>query len=609
MASVRLGDRPHHDGSTAHVASGPRQIGDRVRLSVLVPSASRVSSVTMRTLVDGEPETFPASLVATGVDGDRFEVDLTITQPVQRYRFFLGGGVLGYAWLNDAGLWSHEVNDDADFRLTTADAPPAWVTSTVGYQIFPDRFAPSGVDRPSPEWARAAAWNEPIDTQGRTGVFQWYGGDLTGIEERLAHLVDLGVTLLYVTPFFPAESNHRYDATTFDRVDPVLGGDDALRSLIRQCHAHGIRVIGDLTLNHTGRRHEWFIAAQRDLSSTEASMYYFGDGPADYVAWKGVPSLPKLNFTSEALRQRLFDDDGVVARWLTPTGPNADDALDGWRIDCANTTARLGAVDLTHDVARQTRAAMSAAQPDHWLVAEHCYDAKDDLAGDGWHGVMAYQWVTRPLWGWLGQGERLATMGTTPRSSLNGVTAAAVLQTLAAGVPWPARLASMTVLDSHDTARFRTVVDGDEARHLVGLGMLMALPGVPTLFAGSELGVTGAHMDACRVPFPWDSAWPIEFLDRVRALIALRLDQPALQRGGLRFLSATDESITLLRRTGTDSVVVHATTHECAVSLDPSWWGGATLLDVNPAVHSGSHQWDGSTISAAAAAISFWTVG
>ena len=74
----------------------------------------------------------------------------------------------------------------------------------------------------------------------------------------------LGAGGLYLTPFFPAPSIHRYDADTFDHVDPLLGGDDALISLVKACHNRGIRVIGDLTINHAGAGHEWFRAAQAD---------------------------------------------------------------------------------------------------------------------------------------------------------------------------------------------------------------------------------------------------------------------------------------------------------------------------------------------------------
>ena len=98
------------------------------------------------------------------------------------------------------------------------------------YQVFPDRFARSAAAdaRELPEWALAAEWDDPVIHEGPGPVTQLYGGDLDGVREHLDHLLDLGVTMLYLTPVFPARSNHRYDAHSFDHVDPLLGGDDAL---------------------------------------------------------------------------------------------------------------------------------------------------------------------------------------------------------------------------------------------------------------------------------------------------------------------------------------------------------------------------------------------
>ena len=131
------------------------------------------------------------------------------------------------------------------------------------YQVFPDRFARSAAadERPTPEWAIAAEWGDPVDPVMPARSQQFYGGDLDGVTEKLDHLVSLGVDLLYLTPVFPAASNHRYDAASFDRVDPLLGGDEAYIRLIEAAHARGIRVIGDLTSNHSGDTHEWFTAA------------------------------------------------------------------------------------------------------------------------------------------------------------------------------------------------------------------------------------------------------------------------------------------------------------------------------------------------------------
>ena len=117
------------------------------------------------------------------------------------------------------------------------------------YQIFPDRFARSAAaaDRPLPDWAIPCDWDTPVAVSRPETPYQFYGGDLDGIIERLDHIAGLGANTVYLTPVFPARSNHRYDAAAFDRVDPLLGGDEALRRLADAVRARGWRLIGDLT--------------------------------------------------------------------------------------------------------------------------------------------------------------------------------------------------------------------------------------------------------------------------------------------------------------------------------------------------------------------------
>jgi alpha-glucosidase len=570
-----LASQPHHDGSPIYVDAPERSPGATARVRLRVPDACGTTRVRLRSTPDAEPAVVEATVERHESGSVWWHVDLVLHNPVTRYRWLLDGGALGRSWLNGAGVFHRDVTDDADFRITTAPRPPAWLDGTVGYQIFIDRFARSAAERPTPGWAIPRAWHEPVENTPGIRARHWYGGDLAGIEQHLDHLVDLGVTLIYLTPFFPAGSMHRYDASTFDRVDPALGGDDALASLVSAAHARGIRVVGDITLNHTGVHHDWFTAASADPAAVERDFYFFDPAePLGYVAWHGVPTLPKLDHRSTALRERFYAGaDSVVARYLDePFG------LDGWRVDCANTTGRFREHDSTRDVAHLTRATMDGVRPESragdetgsgaWLVAEHCYDAADDLDGTGWHGVMAYQWLTRPLWAWLKDPGERSLMAAVELIDLDGPEFVESMRHLAANVSWDARQSSMTMLDSHDTARFRTVVGGDRVRHLVGLAALLTMPGVPTLFAGSEVGCEGESIDTARVPFPWDrvagGSAESAFRRQVRALIEMRRRSDALRAGSMRWLDATDDSATYVRESATEHVLVHLVRRPCA---------------------------------------------
>ena len=213
-------------------------------------------------------------------------------------------------------MHDRDVTDAGDFRVSTEHRLPAWVPDQVGYQVFPDRYARGGEPVETPAWALPADWDDPVVHRGPDVPFQWFGGTLDGVRERLGHLRDLGATLLYLTPFFAARSNHRYDAASFDEVDPVLSGDPALRRLLDAAHDLGLRVVGDLTTNHTGDLHPWFVAGDDDPAAPERDFYRIRDD-GSYESWLGVPSLPKLDHGSAEMRRRLYDGpDSVVARWL-----------------------------------------------------------------------------------------------------------------------------------------------------------------------------------------------------------------------------------------------------------------------------------------------------
>lgn len=528
---------------------------------------------------DGGPMPVSASWLRGMRDGEQFWAegraaghhlvfDLTCTQAVMNYRFHLATES-GPRWLTGAGLIDFDPTDRDDFRLLTTGGAPEWVPDLVWYQIFPDRFATTGRhrhdDHPTDtSWAGWAAWDDPV-ANGRAAMHQMYGGDLDGITEHLEYLEGLGIGGIYLTPVFPARSNHRYDAVTFDMVDPVLGGDEALVRLATQAKRLGIRVMTDLTLNHTGNVHEWFVAAQADPESVEAGFYFFTDHPDHYESWLGIDSLPKLDHRSDELRRRYYDGvDSVMGRYLQPPFDMA-----GWRIDVANMTGRLGPIDLNQDVARTARRTVDAADADvpgsdgKWLVGEHFFDASLDAPGDGWHGVMNYAGITRPIVSWLGQFTALGAFmrgpGQDPR---DGVQMASAMDAVRAATPWQVTMGSMNLLSSHDTARWRTMCHSDDAAR-AGFGLLLSMPGAPTFFYGDEIGLTGETSEKARRPMPWPTAnradmfgeeeteaqWDESFLSWYRTMIDVRNRHRALRHGGFRWVHVEADAVVFLRET------------------------------------------------------------
>ena len=398
---------------------------------------------------------------------------------------------------------------------------------------------------------------------------QIYGGDLDGVAEHLDHLQALGVDVVYLTPFFPARSNHRYDAASFDVVDPLLGGDAALRRLSRASHQRGMKLLGDFTTNHTGDAHEWFQAAGSGENTPERDFYIWEQG--DYVGWLGVRSLPKLNHRSEALGTLLFDEPtGVVRRWL---GDSADDGgLDGWRVDVANMTGRWRGTDLNRDVARRMRDSMVTWAPDALLVGEHVHDYTVDLPGDGWHGVMNYAGFCKPVWTWLRDAESDPSFlgAPVPLPLLDAADVVETIRDFTSRVAWQSLVHSFNLVGSHDVTRVRTLVGGDGRAVDVAAGLLFTLPSMPMLTYGDEIGMEGQFGEDGRRPMPWSEGdWDQRIFEVYRGLIAARRSSSALRTGGLRWVHADGDAIVFLREADDETALVHVSraAHE-AVSVD-----------------------------------------
>ena len=565
---------PHHDGSDLYVSNSAPKIGDKVTLKVRVPKGYTFDEAYIRLYEDAEPRTYKLQEAASSKVERWFEVKIQITNIHTIYRFvFVGENK--YEWLNAKGLFDHDVHSNNDFQIVAIPENPKWINKSVFYQIFPDRFARSGKININPDWAYPRDWNElPRGRSKYTGQ-ELYGGDLYGIEDKLDYLTDLGVNGIYLTPIFPSRSNHRYDATTFDEVDPILGGDKAFKSLIQSAKKKKIRILGDLTSNHCGVGHEWIVTAKKNKSSKERSFFYWDKSIKwGYVGWFGLESLPKFNYSSKALRKAVYEGkNSIVKKWISPKFGMA-----GWRIDVGNMTGVQGAENHHVEVMQGIRKAMADVDPDSWLVAENGDFVASDLNGLGWQGAMNYQGFMRPFWNWMNRNPEI-TGGFQglpfAMPKIDGEQFFASMQEFNASIPWRSLTASMLILDSHDTARFRTVVLGDRNAHLAAMTMLLTYPGVPSIFAGDEIGLEGSWGEDSRRTINWEdrSGWDVDFHSSVKKLINLRKKSSALINGGLRWVAVEKDYLAYLRESKDQSLLILISRSAVKAEIDLSKYG------------------------------------
>ncbi|MFL5954422.1 MAG: glycoside hydrolase family 13 protein [Gaiellaceae bacterium] len=404
--------------------------------------------------------------------------------------------------------------------MTNAARGPDWVPDAVFYEIFPDRFHngdrsldPSGV----------APWGS---TPTRENFF---GGDLLGVKEKLPHLQRLGVTGLYLTPIFRAGSNHRYDTHDYREVDPMLGDAGALRELVTDAHGRGIKVVLDGVFNHVGDGfwafrdlqvrgekspyREWFDAPHLPLTSD----------PPNYQTCGGAPFLPKLDTSNGHVRDHLLD---VATHWVEEAG------IDGWRLDVP--------WKVPLEFWQAFRARLTELRPELYLVGEAWWSWGELLRV--FDGLMNYRL-------------RSALLGFCLFDTMDAEDFAIELQLLLADAGGGGFM--LNLLGSHDTPRLFSLAGGDEAKVGFALGALFALPGVPMIYYGDEIGMDGGEDPDCRRAMQWDeAAWRRSIFDRVTSLIALRAASPALRRGTTEVLLTFNRVLALRRRTGDDDMIV-----------------------------------------------------
>ncbi|MFW0766125.1 maltodextrin glucosidase [Trabulsiella odontotermitis] len=518
---------------------------DRLSITLWLRGDNLPTRITLRAEQDNEELSLPMHRLRrsphNGVVAWRGEIDLTQGQPRRRYGFKLLWDNR-QLWFSPQGFSRFPPAKLELFAIDLPDHGPQWVAEQVFYQIFPDRFARSR-SRQSARDITLRDWDEPLTAEGAGSTF--YGGDLDGISEKLPYLKTLGVTALYLNPVFTAPSVHKYDTQDYRHVDPQFGGDEALLRLRHNTRQEGMRLILDGVFNHSGESHPWFDRHQRtgggachDPDSRWRDWYSFSDeGRA--LDWLGYPSLPKLDYRSPALVEEIYHgEDSIVRHWL-----KAPWQMDGWRLDVVHMLGEAGGAknNLEH-VAGITRAAKDA-QPEAYVFGEHFGDARQWLQADAEDAAMNYRGFTYPLWGFLANTD----ISYDPQQ-LDAQTCMAWMENYRAGLSHQQQLRMFNQLDSHDTARFKTLLGKDVARLPLAVVWLFAWPGVPCIYYGDEVGLDGNNDPFCRKPFPWDKRHQDEKLRALYQRMAkLRKSSKSLRYGACHVVYAEDNVVVFLR--------------------------------------------------------------
>ena len=548
--------------------------GETLRLKLLLHSDAHVHSAYLRLRNDSE-EIIRETRMTEGdwLDGYRFyECEITLSEGLYWYQFRYSSDYGDFCVVKSG----HSLGIVADrgewWQLTVYErnyTTPDWLDGGIIYQIFPDRFRNSGMPKSGVpddrficgDWSKQPEYRQ-TDEKCRLGN-DYYGGDLKGIEQKLGYLSELGVNCIYLNPIFEAHSNHRYNTADYLKIDPLLGTEEDLVSLIKSAGKHGISIILDGVFSHTGDDSRYFNSKNRYNSQGAANhenspyrcWYKFGDYPCGYSCWWGVPSLPETDENDLSFSNFITGENGVIRYWLKK-------GIRGWRLDVAD--------ELPDTFIDKIRLAVKSESEDNYLLGEVWEDATNKIS---------YESRRRFL-----RGRQLDSVMNYPLSEAiisfvkggdAGKLMDCVLAILENYPPQSVKLL-MNHIGTHDTARILTrLASGDAAgdrewqshqslskeeytrgARLLKLAAALqyTLPGVPSLYYGDEAGMTGYGDPFCRACFPWGSE-NAELTDFYKKLGTFRRENPVFKSGGFIPVYADSGCIAYIRRKGKSAVL------------------------------------------------------
>ncbi len=406
---------------------------------------------------------------------------------------------------------------------------PAWARESVFYHIYPLGF----LDAPPQNDPEA----EPVPRLAE--LRKWYD-----------HIAGLGANAIYFGPLFESV-RHGYDTTDYFQIDRRLGDVALFREIVGELHDRGFKVILDGVFNHTGREFFAFRDIRDHRQESQYVDWYRVDWNSDssyhdgfsYDTWEGHQGLPRLNLDNPDVRQYIFE---VSRMWLGDVG------VDGWRLDVA--------YEISPDFWWEFRRESKSVNPDCLLLGELVHgDYRTWVAPDLLDSGTDYQ-LHKAFWSSLNDANLWELKYALERAyhSELGVFK---------------ELTLLNFLGNHDVTRILSRLD--DPRHIyVALIALFTVPGIPCLYYGDEIGLTGRKEDgdqALRRPMlAPDAEWPERkhHLYRETArLAALRKRLPVLSYGRFAALEVSGTQLSYLREKDNQVVVVALNAEDEEASL------------------------------------------
>lgn len=557
----------YHDSTINYVSNPFPKIGEEIKIKVRFLKNEKIHNVFLRYRKYGEEVIQEMNFDYEKNGLVYYSTSVKVREEIFSYIFIFTTLDEVY-YYNQRGIFDYRLDNSNNFKILSDYNSPSWMSKSVFYQIMPDRFR-NGNDEitiKSKDYEYMGyrpinmKWYEKPRVWEETRNLDFYGGDFYGIIEKLDYLQELGINAIYLNPIFKSPTMHKYDALDYFEIDKSLGGDEAFIKLSEEIHKRNMKIILDISINHTSSSSKWFnkdgifydksIGAYNNPESPYREFYFIEDD-GSYFTWMGVETMPALNYSSQKLRDIIYrNEDSVIKKYLKPPYN-----IDGWRFDVADVMARNEKINVYYEVWEEINKEIKKVKKDALILSEEWQDAPEMYNGKRWDSTMNYFGANLPIREFAGEvdvftrrNEKLSLL--KPYFSSEKLKNR-ILQTMV-NQPTIINYQMFNLIDSHDISRLNNNPNVSYENYIGAIITLFGLPGAVNIFYGDEIYLDGyiGPVEGCRYPMNWKSELndiEKETNDIYKKLIQLKTKKEAYQFGGFKILYAKGDVFAFTR--------------------------------------------------------------
>ena len=499
------------------------------------------------------------------------------------YRYYFSYNIDGkHKFIKKKQMTEDNIYRDEMFKMSVNFSVPDWAKGKMMYHIFLDRFY-RGSTEPLSKMPRRHIhknWNENMQIgPDEEGIWNndFYGGDIPGITEKLDYIQSLGVSILYISPPVFSQSNHRYDTSEYEKIDPYAGTNEDLRILCEEAHKRGMKVILDAVFNHTGSDSKYFnkfnsfkeLGAYQSPNSPYynyyAKHYNQEKNTIEFKYWWNHDNLPVCDGASPDWINYITGENGIIDQWFAL-------GIDGLRLDVAD--------DLTDYYIEQIKRAVERNKKDGFILGEVWKNVmrmkRDYVAGaKGMHSTMNYplvdavmryfkyadteklRWTISDILNEYPEETIYALMNFTSTHDISRlITFFGSKKEFAPHTEW-----CWDALKKDDRAycdRFKlTKEEYERGKEILKshITTLAFMPGILSIFYGDEAGVDGLGNLSNRKTFPWGNE-DQDLVEFFTSIGKVRLNNKFLEQAELNMLKVNRDYLMFERTTNNESAII-----------------------------------------------------